>query len=107
MPKDNFIRLQFDGFTSSQNNNKTMKSDKYQVTPKAEYSSMDEVVYEYMNNFDTLMEKVEDVVKTIHKYSTLNVLTTGIRMQQLLCLSKWVMAIPFISERFGLKRKVP
>ena len=63
MSNNNFTRLQFDGFTSSQNNKKTVKRSKYQVTPKAEYSSMDEVVYEYMNNFDTLMEKVEDVVK--------------------------------------------
>lgn len=63
MPKDNFIRLQFDGFTSSQNNNKTMKSDKYPVTPKAEYGSLDEVVYEYMNNLDTLLENVDDVIK--------------------------------------------
>ena len=63
MSNNNFTRLQFDGFTSGQNNNKTMKSDKYQVTPKAEYCSIDEVVNEYMKNLDTLIEKVEDVIK--------------------------------------------
>ena len=63
MLENNFIKLHINNYTGGQNNNKTMKRSKYQVTPKAEYSSMDEVVYEYMNNFDTLMEKVEDVVK--------------------------------------------
>lgn len=63
MLENNFIKLHINDYTGGQNNNKTMKSDKYPVTPKAEYGSLDEVVYEYMNNLDTLLENVDDVIK--------------------------------------------
>ena len=63
MLENNFIKLHINDYTGGQNNNKTMKSDKYPVTPKAEYCSIDEVVNEYMKNLDTLIEKVEDVIK--------------------------------------------
>ena len=63
MLENNFIKLHINDYTGGQNNNKTMKSDKYPVTPKAEYGSLDEVVYEYMNNLDTLLANVDDVIK--------------------------------------------
>lgn len=59
MTKDNLTRLHINDYTGGQNNNKTMKRSKYQVTPKAEYSSMDEAVDEYIDNFGTLMEKLK------------------------------------------------
>ena len=63
MLENNFIKLHINDYTGGQNNNKTMKSDKYPVTPKAEYCSIDEVVNEYMKNLDTLLENVDDVIK--------------------------------------------
>lgn len=63
MSKNKLTRLQFNGSTGSQKQKKTVKSSKYQVTPKAEYSSMGEAVDEYINNFDTVMKNVEGVVK--------------------------------------------
>lgn len=63
MKKDNLIRLHINDYTGSQNNKKTLKRYKYQVTPKAEYSSMGEAVDEYMKNFGTVLKTGEDFAR--------------------------------------------